>query len=59
MRIHIHIYIYIYSMKTINHTNNRSSRMWCLRMWWLIIVAVILSYTYMLPYLGSHNYVLM
>ena len=33
----------------------RSSRMWCLRMWCLIIIGVTLSYTYILPTMGSHN----
>ena len=34
----------------------RSSGMWCLRMWCLIIIGVTLSYTQMLPNMGSQNY---
>ena len=34
----------------------RSSGMWCLRMWCLIIIVVTLSYKYMFPNRGSHNY---
>ena len=30
--------------------------MWCLMMWCLIIIAVTLSYNYILHYMGSHNY---
>ena len=33
-----------------------SSRMWCLRMWRLIITDATLSYTHILPNMGSHNY---
>ena len=34
----------------------RSSGMWCLRMWCLIIIDVTLSYKYMFPNMGSRNY---
>ena len=34
----------------------RSSGMWCLRMWSLIIIVVILSYTQISPDMGSQNY---
>ena len=33
-----------------------SSRMWCLRMWCLIIIGFTLAYTYSLPNMGSQNY---
>ena len=33
-----------------------SSRMWCLMMWWLIMIGFTLSYAYSLPNMGSQNY---
>ena len=36
--------------------HSRSSGMWCLRMWCLIIIDFTLSYSYILPNMGSQNH---
>ena len=46
-------YIYIYIYITLIF---RSSGMWCLRMWCLMMIDLTLSYTYMLHVTGSQNY---